>query len=37
MTKTIKAVVVRKFKQSLVIEEVPVPSPHPSQSGHGAV
>jgi len=26
MTKTMKAAVVRKFKQPLVIEEVPVPS-----------
>jgi propanol-preferring alcohol dehydrogenase len=31
MTKTMKAAVVRKFKQSLAIEEVPVPSPQPGQ------
>jgi propanol-preferring alcohol dehydrogenase len=31
MTKTMKAAVVRKFKQPLVIEEVPVPSPQPGQ------
>jgi len=31
MTKTMKAAVVRKFKQPLVIEELPVPSPQPGQ------
>jgi alcohol dehydrogenase, propanol-preferring len=31
MTKTMKAAVVREFKQPLVIEEVPVPSPGPGQ------
>ena len=31
MTKTMKAAVVRKFKQPLVIEEVPVPSPQAGQ------
>jgi len=31
MTKTMKAAVVREFKQPLVIEELPVPSPQPGQ------
>jgi propanol-preferring alcohol dehydrogenase len=31
MNKTMKAAVVREFKQPLVIEEVPVPSPQPGQ------
>jgi len=31
MTKTMKAAVVRRFKEPLVIEEVPVPSPQPGQ------
>ena len=31
MTKTMKAAVVREFKQPLAIEEVPVPSPQPGQ------
>ena len=31
MTQTMKAAVVRQFKQPLVIEEVPVPNPGPGQ------
>lgn len=31
MTKTMKAAVVREFKQPLVIEDVPVPTPHAGQ------